>query len=251
MNEIEEWFSGNLDYNQGVIIYGGLPEHSPRTLRQLQKGKSQRNMSQLISELRRAKNSKIKPSPVKKTVLPTSAQVVSPEDISVEIQRKVIAQQSAKKEYDGIRMGDLPQELRPKFSRARTLFHEMIELKFALNDMPDEKRNEALTIMLAIEDRDQERDLLWEELKHWGKYKKLLPQPEDALDSLSPHQLYLKKRSLASSITKITKRVAEKVVSLEKEKNGHKRLLLQSAINRSEDTIHKHRVLINRINKLL
>jgi len=251
MNKIEEWFSGNLDYYQGVIIYSGLPEHSSRTLRQLQKGKSQRNMSQLISELRKAKNSNIGTLPVKKTIPPTVSRVKEPEDMSMEIQRKVISQESAKKEFDGLRMGDLPQELRPKFSRARALFHEMIELKFMLNDLDDDLRDEALGLMLQIEDRDQERDLLWEELNHWKKFKKLLPQPNDVLDGQTPHQLYLKKRSATSSITKISNRIQEKVIALEKETNGHKRLILKSAINRSWETIHKHRVLINRINKLL
>ncbi|WP_421801771.1 hypothetical protein [Flagellimonas sp.] len=251
MEAIEEWFNGSLDYQQGVIIYASLPTCNHRTLRQLQKGRNSRNMSVLVSNLRKAKSSRPKkskpiPKKIEKLVPP-----VKTEDVSREINRKVIAQKSAEKEYDGIRMGDLPHELRPKFSRARTLFYEMIELKFFLNDMEASDRENALQVILEIEKRDEERDLLWEALNHWKKFKKLLPEPKDELDGLDPGKLYVKKRNLTSSITKISKRIQEKEKALGKETDGHKRLLLKSSINKSCETIHKHRVLINKINQRL
>lgn len=252
MKVIEEWFNGDLDYHQGVMIYASLDSCNQRTLRQLQKGKNSRNMSVLVSSLRQAKSnkSKKKSDPVKIVQKP-KVLAVKGDAVSEEIGRRVIAQKSAEKEYEGIRMGDLPEELRPKFSRARSLFYQMIELKFVLNDLEAKDREEALRLILEIEKRDEERDLLWEALNHWKKFKKILPEPEQEIDKLDPGKLYVKKRNLTSSITKISQRIKEKEEALEKETDGHKRLLLKSAINRSNETIHKHRVLINKINQRL
>ena len=69
-----------------------------------------------------------------------------------------------------VRIGDLPAELRIRYSRARNIFYEMIELKFALNDLPSEAEASALKIMLKIDDLDEERDLIWKELHHWQKF---------------------------------------------------------------------------------
>jgi len=251
MKAIEDWFNGNLDYNQGLIIYASLDTCNQRTLRQLQKGKNSRNMSTLVSNLRKAKASRpVKKAPIVKKI-EKMAPPVKVESVTEEINKKVIAQKSAEKEYHGIRMGELPSELRPKFSRARTLFYEMIELKFLLNDLDRDDRKSALQIILEIEKRDEERDLLWEALNYWKKFKKLLPEPKDEIDGLDPGKLYVKKRNLTSSITKISQRIKEKQDALEKETDGHKRLLLKSSINRSNETIHKHRVLINKINQRL
>lgn len=249
MDSIKNWFKNSRDYYLGVAIYASLPNKKVSVLKKLNRGKTNYNMSVLVSELRKA--NKATGTQEKKTTKIISTAPVNQEQINTEVTRDNIKQQSAVNEFKGVRIGDLPPELRVRFLKAKNLFFEMIELKFALNDLPPEAQQSSLKIMVAIDKLDEERDLIWKELNHWKTYRKLLPLPVDELNKLTPAKLYQKKRNATSSITKITKRLDKKYEELENEKNKHKQLLIEAAIRKSEETLHKHQVNINKINELL
>ncbi|HEA19960.1 hypothetical protein LCGC14_1481680 [marine sediment metagenome] len=250
MDAIKAWFSGSKDYYQGVAIYASLPVKKTRILKNLNRGKNNRNMSTLVSELRKYGSM---PKPVKKSEPVIVVKEAHPDqkEINTEHVRTQLATESQKQEFTGIRLGDLPAELRPRFLRAQKIFYDMIELKFALNDLPDNASDKALPIMINIFQLDEERDTIWEELHHWKKHRTLLTVPEDDFSKLDPKSLWRKKRNLEANITKISKRVDQRYSDLETETNKHDRLLIESSIRKSENTLHQHKVNLEKIKKLI
>lgn len=250
MDSITAWFSGSKDYYEGVALYASLPIKKTRILKNLNRGKNNRNMSMLVSELRKYN---AKP---KKVTKPVQVIVEVPrhpdqDQINQEHRRTHLATESQKHEFGGIRLGDLPAELRPRFLRAQSVFYQMIELKFVLNDLPDKDADSALSIMLQIVQLDEERDTIWEELHHWKKHRTMLTVPEDDFSNLDPKALWRKKRNLEANITKISKRVDQRYSDLEAETNKHDQLLIESSIRKSENTLHQHKVNLEKIKKLI
>ena len=250
MDAISQWFRGSKDYHQGVALYASLPIRKTRILKSLNRGKNNRNMSVLVSELRRYKAKPVKIDTLAPVVM-ERLKVPTQEIINVEAERVQLASESQKKEFGGIRLGDLPTELRPRFLRAQKVFYDMIELKFALNDLPDAEVDDALSIMNEIWQLDHERDALWEELHHWKKHRTLLTVPDDDFSHLDPKALWRKKRNLEANISKISKRLDQKYIELDAETNKHKQLLIESSIRKSEDTVHQHRLNLDKIKRLL
>mgnify|MGYP003664376950 FL=1 len=250
MEQITNWFKNSKDYYEGVAIYASIKK--TRTLRTLNKGKSRRTMSLLVAELRKYKNGTTKPKPVPKTIV--SELLKAPptqETINVEVERTVTTQQSVQKEFTGLRIGDLPAELRPRYSRARTIFIEMIELKFALNDLPPEAEESALKIMLQIDALDEERDLIWKELHHWNQFKTILPSKNIDFSKMDRYELDKERRNLKSYITKKHQRIDKWYEDLASEESKHKQLLIENKINKAETSIHQMNININKIDKLL
>lgn len=254
MESISNWFSGTKDYYEGVAIYATLPIKKTRTLRTLNKGKSRRNMSLLVAELRKYKNGTTKVKPTVKeslTVAPTPSKPITQETINVEVSRNALKQESVQQEFSGIMIGDLPGELRIRYSRARNIFYEMIELKFALNDLPAEAEDAALKIMLTIDDLEEERDLIWKELHHWKQFKTILPSTTPDYEKMDKYELDKLRRNLESNKSKQQKRVNKWYEDLENEDDKHQQHLIENKINKGEKEIHQKNINIKKIKKLL
>lgn len=259
MQQIDNWFSNSKDYHEGVAIYASLPIKHPRLLQQLNQGKTNTNMATLVSELRKYNNTtllrdtkqSVQPKKVnlKVDLLPKTTTQTT---INIDAERKQQTNASITREFAGIKMGDLPPELRPKFLRAQSVFYQMIELKFALNDLLPEAQESALSIILQIEGLDEERDIIWAELHHWKAHKTLLvtTAPSD-YSTKTPLQLDQQKRNLRSSITKISKRIDGWYLELANETKPHNQRLIENKINKSEKLLFKHEQHINTINKML
>tara|TARA_R110002167_G_scaffold364968_1_gene588350 strand:+ start:6499 stop:7260 length:762 start_codon:yes stop_codon:yes gene_type:complete len=253
MSLIADWFNGSKDYYEGVAIYATLPTKKLRILKKLNRGKNNHNMSTLVEQLRQYKNAPQKPQPPKKTpvIVENYTEVPDQEKINITHQRKKLAAESNKREFGGVLIGDLPTELRPRFFHAQKVFYEMIELKFALNDLPPEAEESALNILIQIMKLDEERDLIWKELHHWKKHRTLLSVPEDDFSKLTPTQLIQKYNNLKSNISKINQRVNKMYESLVKETNRHNKLLIEAKITRSEDRLHTHKLNMKKIKELI
>lgn len=250
MEAISNWFNNSKDYHTGVALYATLPIKKNHTLKRLNKGKTPQNMATLVSELRRFKNAPV----VKPTPEPTPPAVTKPttqNDINIEVARRQHLKLSTEREFKNLRIGDLPPELRPKFLKAQQVFYSMIELKFALNDLPPEATDSALNIILQIEALDEERDIIWSFLNHWKAHKTLLEVPVTDFSNLNPLELDQKRRNLRSSITKIKKRVDSWYNDLAEEKDPHQQKLIENKINKSEKLLFTHEMNINKLNKLL
>ena len=249
MEKITDWFKNSQDYYEGVALYASLPSKNSRVLKRLNKRKNNANMSLLASELRKAKAKPVKPK-VKKIVV-EQPKIITQEVINKEATQKQQSNESVQQEFGGIRYGDLPAELRPRYSRARNIFMEMIELKFALNELPASDQDGALKIIIHIDKLDEERDLIWNELHHWKKHKTLLPSTEEDFSKLTELQLHKKRNNLRSSITNIGKRVEILYTNLETATELHAISQLENKINRSEQRIHEHKLNIIKIDKLI
>lgn len=253
MQRIIDWFSGSKDYYEGVAIYATLPIKKTRTLRTLNKGKSRRNMSLLVAELRKYKNGVTK-APTQKKETPTppqSKKTITQETINIAVNRTAQKQESLHQEFSGVRIGDLPAALRPRYSKARRCFEQMIELKFALNDLPASAESDALAIMLQIDDLDAERDLIWKELNHYKTFRTILPSTEKDYSKISDLEKDKIRRNLESSKSKMQKRVDDWYNELEKETDKHQQKLIENKINKAEKAIHQKNININHLKSLL
>ncbi|MBT0607637.1 hypothetical protein [Aequorivita echinoideorum] len=249
--EIIDWFK-NQDYRIGVSLYAAHPSAKNRILRVLEQGKSDRNMATLIRELRMIKNEC--PAPEKpKTIPPPPKPAPRVENIGQqESERAHLKELAAKSYFQKIRYGELPPELKERFRKAKDLFYDMCDLKFQLNDLPDEKENEALSLMLQIEELDEQKDTIWKELEHWQLYKTKLPvKASEDFSKLEPLELDRKRRNLKSQISKKKKRISKWQAAAEKEtdKIEHRKILQQ--INRTEKSLHQDEINLRKIQDLL
>lgn len=250
MQAITDWFNGTKDYNVGVALYASLPGKKIAVLKRLNRGRNNHNMATLVSELRKLKTLPPKPTK-KKIVIPTPKQPTTQAVINTKATRNHQAQQSVNREFGMVKLGDLPPQLRPKFLKAQTVFYNMIELKFALNDLPASAEESALKIQLQIEALDDQRDAIWTELHHWKNHKTLLEVPEDDFSKLDKFELDKTRRNLRSSVSKINTRINTWYNQLDTETHPHKQKLLENKINRSEKLLLAHEMNIKKLNELI
>ncbi|QQV91412.1 hypothetical protein Leef1_46 [Polaribacter phage Leef_1] len=252
MEIISNWFKNSKNYNEGVAIYAMLPTKKTRVFKTLSKGKSNRNMSLLVSELRRYKNGTDKPKLVKKKIItPLPSKPITQKTINVEVERTAVTQESLQQEFSMVKIGDLPAELRIRYSKARNIFYDMIELKFQLNDLPAKAEDDALKIMLEIDSLDEERDLIWKELHHWNQFKTILPSTVPDYEKMEKYDLDKTRRNLESSKSKQQKRVDQWYSDLENEPDKHQQHLIENKINKGEKEIHQKNINIKKIKSLL
>jgi len=237
MVTIQDWFN-KMDYQEGVLLYASHPLKNRRYLDKLQRGKNQRNMGLLISELRRLKKVNVS-TPVKQSPKPKTTQSTKKQSTKVNTpfkaqeQKKEISTRS-KLEFGGIMAGDLPPNLRPRFFKAKDIFHQLIELKFALNDLPDNAQESALAIQNQIFALDEERDLIWAELHHYKNHGTLLLTDTIDFSGLSSKEL-----------------VDGWYEELIGAKEINRKAMLEGKINNSEKKLHLKRTQIKKIKDLL
>jgi hypothetical protein len=253
MESISNWFQNSKDYYKGVAIYATLPIKKARILKSFNKGKSKRNMSLLVAELRKYKNgtTKVKPTVKESITVAKPKKPITQEVINVAVKRTAQKQESLQQEFSGIRIGDLPADLRPRYSKARRNFEEMIELKFTLNDLPPEAEEDALRIMLQIDDLEEERDLIWKELHHWNTFKTILPSTSKDYSKMTDLQKDQERRNLESSKSKQQTRVDAWYNDLVEEPDKHQQKLIENKINKAEKAIHQKNININTIKNLI
>lgn len=248
MEAITQWFKGEQEYYTGVALYASLPEKKLSVVRRLNRGKNNHNMATLVSELRKLKNI---PKITQKPEKPIFYKKITQEVINIKTQRQQQANESLKREFGGIKLGDLPAELRPEFLKAQSVFYQMIELKFALNDLPAEAEEDALKIQLQIEALDDTRDAIWAALHHWKTHKTLLDTPKNNFEDLDKFQLDKKRRNLRSQRRKQLQRIEKWYEALVIEKTASKVKLLENKINKGEKAVFAHELNIKKINSML
>lgn len=248
---IADWFK-TMDYNAGVAIYKSLPTAKNRTVTLLERGKNDRNMGTLIGELRKAKNVRTTPEIKKKPIAVPKSLPTKPAPPEKEAQQNYLKEEASKKYFAKIRYGELPAELKVRFRKAKDLFYDMADLKFQLNDLPDESEAEALTIMLQIEDLDEQKDTIWKELEHWQLYKTMLPvKASEDFSKLQPLELDRKLRNLKSQISKKKSRIKKWQSAAEKETDKIAQRKILQQINRTEKSLHQDEINLRKIEELL
>lgn len=249
MNEISQWFK-DQDYDKGVELYSRLPNAKSRVLSTLKRGRNDKNMATICRALRMYKSAEPAKVPVKKVAKPKPAP--KPAAPEVEMDRKAVIHQSAGSYFKKIKYAELPPELRPRYKELKDLFYKMCDLHFLWLDLPDEAEEEALKLQLEIFSLDEQRDTIWKELEHWDTYRTILPtKSSEDFSKLSPKDLFLKKANLASSISKISKRIDGWKIKLEEEPDKVKKRKISQQINNSEKKLHQHEINLQKIMELL
>ena len=209
-------------------------------------------MATLVSELRKANNpTPIPRKPTLKTTQPTPAAPIVETVVQTQALRRQLANTSAEVDMAWIRFGDLPPTLRVKYSKAKDVFYQMMELKFALNDLPDNAEVDALAIQIQIEELEEQRDLLWEALKYWQRHKTELPSSDKDYTTMSELQLDKEKRNIKSSITKLQQRADANYLLLDACTDSRQQQLIEDKIRRGEQRIHMHKQNLLKIDNLL
>lgn len=249
LNSIEQWFESGVPFEEGVALYLSLPNTKPHVVRSLNRGKNSYNKALLIKELRQIKATP--PEPKKKKQTPKPNQKVTDQTIAAEHLHNQQKQQSANKLFGQIKYAELPSELKLRFREAKDIFYNLCDLKIALNSVAPENRGEALAIQLQIEELDDQRTLIWKELEHWQKHKTLLPTETDDFSGLNSDELRTKKARIASSMSKMQKRVDGWYDDLASETDSHQQRLIENKINKAEKDLHQKDLNTKKIDELL
>lgn len=251
MKNIELWFNNGCDFEEGVAIYKALSKTSPNVLRALARGKNSYNKSLLIKELRIHKNIPTELTASKKITKTPPKQHVNDAELSEEKVQETTKQSALKKEYGSIKYAHLPPELKLRYRELGNIFYQMCDLKFILNDLKPKEESHALQIILQIEELDDQRTMIWNELDHWNNHKVVLPTQTSEYTGLNSDELRTKKARLASNITKLEKRIDAKYKLLFDNPKDAELKATEESIRRSEKKLHQHKLNVLKINELL
>lgn len=254
MSEIDKWFE-RQDYNTGVEIYKRSPGAKSSVIRSLERGRSQRNMGLLILNLRllkkgksTAKKRKRKAYKPKKKVIPPEVST-SQQKAAEEVQHK---KESSKRYFKKVKYGELPSILKLRFRHLKDLFYDRCDLKFKLNDLPDDAVAKALKIQKKIFEIDGQQQQIWKEIDHWQVHRTLLPtNTEDDFSKMDAKALFLKRASLVSSIRKMKKRLARWENEADDESDKLERRKILQQINRTTKRMHKNKINLQKVEDLL
>lgn len=193
---IQSWFKNNGSFKDGVKLYSELPNKSNLLLRSFNK-ETPSNFLKLKYELKKALNSGF-----------TSKITEEKKEVKLEIKSdkpllQEVIQESITNSFQKETMAMYPIELHSVFRTRVSSFYEAAELKFKLNELPEDNEHEAYNLMLKIEELWNKVDKCWSVLDHWKEHNRIMPyESKEDFSSLSPLQLFSKRDRLEVSISK-------------------------------------------------
>ena len=239
---IEEWFQ-TKDYDTGVWIYASLPSSSKNIMARLQRGNTPKNRATLKYELTKFRKYPIKINvnpPVKKS--PTPKPVVNQKEARIET---AIVESNRK-----ITMAMLPDpSLRKRFVEKNNAFYQYCELKYQLNQLPVEKENEALELILEIMKQNSFIDSVWREIDYYLENKKLLPKASD-FTKLDYKQQCKKLQLLYQNRSKRKTTLSKWEKELAKVKDPKKKVSLKAKIDKKSAELQQIEIDIETLKKL-
>jgi len=165
------------------------------------------NFLQMKYELKKALISSIKPKIIAPPSVDKATEPVKPKVADSGLMTQLV-NQSEKKVFEKETMAMYPAELHSVYRERITKFYEACELKFKLNSLPAEAENEALQIILQLEDLWTRIDRCWLILEHWKTHNRLMPVEEsEDFSKLSAVQLVVRRDRLETSISKRRKTI--------------------------------------------
>ena len=207
MNAIEQWKSKGAPYNEGVLLYGTLPNNNKTLLKNFQKKHSPQLYEKLKYELSKIDNSakEILLQKSAKSAISAKTENFSKNEIVQYIEQK----QTQYVTKQALYFHELPSALRPILLEANALFKEMCLLKVQLNELPVEAEIKALAIQLKISEKQKHNALCWEKLDYWKIHKVAPKEAKGKFETLTPANLVKKEQYLFASISKMKKRLLE------------------------------------------
>nr|WP_315245146.1 hypothetical protein [uncultured Flavobacterium sp.] len=205
--DIQTWFSQNGSYADGIKLYSQLPNCNANLLRSFAKENTS-NFLKLKYELKKAslngvgaivqKVEKIEPQPKKE---------LKKETVNQSLIDGIIRESEALS-FEKENMAMYPMELHSTYRQRVSDFYRACELKFQLNATPEEDEENALEIIIQLEDLWTRIDRAWMILNHWKDHNRIMPTGEsEDFSQLSAVQLVMLRNKLESRISKRQKTI--------------------------------------------
>lgn len=241
MEEIQKWFEGEKDYQEGVDLYAKM-KHNKNTLRLFKLKENPVKKSKLEYELSQFLPKYILPKAEKPITVVTKVNI-----------EKYYEQQSQEKEKKSrVLFHQLPPELRPELLKANDLFRKNCLLKVTLNELPDVAENEALRIIIEIDANQKDNAACWSKIDYWLKHRVLPKESKsNAFDGLTAAELVKRQQYLFVNVSKkksalaINRKALKNTTSL----TEHKRI--EKLIAKQESFLLKYNEDLRIITKII
>lgn len=242
--DIQTWFLNKGSFVDGVRLYSLLPNCNPTLLRSFSKENSA-NFLKLKYELKKASISG------GNTIIQKVEKVVSEpiKEVKQDSMMQEIIKQSEELSFEKETMAMYPMDLHSTYRQRVSDFYLACELKFKLNSLPEEDEENALEIIIQLEDLWTRIDRAWMILNHWKEHNRIMPTEEsEDFNKLSGVQLVMLRNNLESRISKRQKTIDGLQEKLKE--NPEDRTLL-NLFNRKFEQLQQLIIDLETIRKLL
>lgn len=201
--DIQSWFTSQGSYADGLKLYSQLPSCNQNLMRSFARENTS-NFLKLKYELKKALLSgQGAIVPKKEIIAPEPRKPIQPEPLLQEI-----IKQSANASFEKETMAMYPMELHSTYRQRISDFYLACELKFQLNATPDDDEENALKLIIQLDDLWTRIDRAWMILGHWKDHNRIMPtESHEDFSQVSGNKLVMLRDNLQSSISKREKTV--------------------------------------------
>ena len=242
--DIQSWFASSGSYADGVTIYSQLPSCNANVLRSFAKENTS-NFLKLKYELKKASLSgAITIIPKAEKVVTEPKKAPNPEPLLKEIIKR-----SAEASFEKETMAMYPMELHSTYRQRVSDFYLACELKFQLNSIADDDEENALKIIIQLDNLWTRIDRAWMILGHWKDHNRIMPTEEsEDFNKLSGKKLIMLRNNLQSNISKREKTIeslCERVIASPEDRT------LLNLYNRKLEQLEQMKIDLETIRNLL
>jgi hypothetical protein len=249
--DIQSWFSSQGSYADGVMLYSKLPTCNGNILRGFAR-ENTANFLKLKYELKKASLSLtdtnvaqlVKVAPEKIASIPRNDKSKESEPLLQEI-----IKQSAAVSFEKETMAMYPMELHATYRQRVSDFYLACELKFQLNSIADDDENDALKIIVQLDDLWTKIDRAWMILGHWKDHNRIMPtESHEDFSQVSGNKLVMLRDNLQSSISKREKTIES---MQERVKASPEDRTILNLLNRKLEQLEQKKIDLETIRKKL
>lgn len=242
--DIQSWFSSQGSYADGVMLYSKLPTCNANVLRSFAR-ENTANFLKLKYELKKASLSLTDTNVTQSIkVAPEPKKPIKPEPLLQEI-----IKQSAAVSFEKETMAMYPMELHSTYRQRVSDFYLACELKFQLNSIADDDENDALKIIIQLDDLWTRIDRAWMILGHWKDHNRMMPtESHEDFSQVSGNKLVMLRDNLQSSISKREKTIES---MQERVKASPEDRSLLNLLNRKLEQLEQKKIDLETIRKKL
>lgn len=242
--DIQSWFSSQGSYADGVMLYSKLTTCNANVLRSFAR-ENTANFLKLKYELKKASLSLTDTNVAQLVkVAPEPKKPIKPEPLLQEI-----IKQSAAVSFEKETMAMYPMELHSTYRQRVSDFYLACELKFQLNAIADDDENDALKIIVQLDDLWTKIDRAWMILGHWKDHNRIMPtESHEDFSQVSGNKLVMLRDNLQSSISKREKTIES---MQERVKASPEDRTLLNLLNRKLEQLEQKKIDLETIRKKL
>lgn len=248
--DIQSWFSAQGSYADGLLLYGQLPTCNQNLMRSFARENTS-NFLKLKYELKKALLSgQGAIVPKKEIIAPEQLASIPRNDKSKESEPLLqeIIKKSADASFEKETMAMYPMELHSTYRQRVSDFYLACELKFQLNSIADDDENDALNIIIQLDDLWTRIDRAWMILGHWKDHNRIMPTKAEDFSGITGNKLLMLRDNLQSSISKREKTVES---MQERVKASPEDRSLLNLLNRKLEQLEQKKIDLETVRKKL